>query len=91
MLAETAEYIPNLGPVVGLAGHVITVIALIVVLSILKGFIVQGVSIAVVEWLLKMSDTDSQYRALRWFADGKQMMKALEEIKEKVGIQKEDG
>lgn len=80
-----AQEMPSLGPVIGLASHVVTVIALIVVLSILKGFIVQGVSLAVVEWLLKMSDQDSQYRMLRWFANGDQMMKMLQEIKEKVG------
>ena len=83
------ENIPSLGPVIGLASHVVSVIALIVVLSILKGFVVQGVSLAVVEWLLKMSDKDAQFRILRWFANGDQMMKMLEEIKEKVGDKKE--
>lgn len=64
---------------------VIMWIGLFIVLGMLKGFIVQGVNIAISELLLKVADKDSQERICRWLGDKDQIIGLLDQIRQKQG------
>lgn len=70
-------------PYVGILGHIVMWFGLIICLSIVRGFIVQGTALAIAEWLLKLSDKTSQERICRWLGDSDRIMGYLEEIREK--------
>lgn len=78
------------GPFLSVIGAIIMWIGLIVVISMIKGFIVQGVNIAISELLLKIADKDSQERICRWLGDPEQILDLLDEInkKQKAGAEK---
>jgi len=70
-------------PYLGVVGAIIMWFGLIFVISIIKGFIVQGTSIAISEWLLKVGDENSQERICRWLGDKEKILAHLKEIKAK--------
>ncbi len=70
-------------PFLRIIGAIIMWFGLILTISIIKGFIVQGSAIAISEWLLKISDKDSQERICRWLGDKEKIIAHLEEIREK--------
>lgn len=70
-------------PYLGIIGAIIMWLGLIFTISIIKGFIVQGCAIAISEWLLKISDKDSQERICRWLGDKEKILAHLQEIKAK--------
>ena len=70
-------------PFLGINGSIIMWFGLILTISIIKGFIVQGSAIAISEWLLKISDKDSQERICRWLGDKEKILAHLQEIKAK--------
>lgn len=70
-------------PFLGVIGTIIMWFGLILTISIIKGFIVQGSAIAISEWLLKISDKDSQERICRWLGDKEKILAHLQEIQAK--------
>lgn len=58
---------------------------LIIVLSIIKGWIVQGTSIAISEWLIKNSSNDIRERVCRWLGDKEQILDYLDRIDKSMG------
>ena len=86
LLAEVTA--STLGEITPIISTFFVGIILIVVLSMLKSFITQAISIAVTEWLLKMSDEMSQLKITRWFANGDQIQELLNEINTKLDKKK---
>lgn len=70
-------------PYLSIIGAIVMWIGLLLTLSMIKGFIVQGTAIAISEWLLKISDKDSQERICRWLGDKRLIIGHLEDIKAK--------
>ncbi len=70
-------------PFLGIIGSIIMWFGLILTISIIKGFIVQGSAIAISEWLLKISDNDSQERICRWLGDKEKILAHLRAIQAK--------
>lgn len=70
-------------PFLQIVGAIIMWFGLILTISIIKGFIVQGSAIAISEWLLKISDKDSQERICRWLGDKEKILAHLQEIQDK--------
>lgn len=70
-------------PFLQIVGAIIMWFGLILTISIIKGFIVQGSAIAISEWLLKIADTDSQERICRWLGDKEKIIAHLQEIQKK--------
>ena len=70
-------------PFLKIIGAIIMWFGLILAISIIKGFIVQGTAIAISEWLLKISDNDSQERICRWLGDKEKILAHLQEIKDR--------
>jgi len=70
-------------PFVGIIGQIIMWFGLIVVLSIIKGWIVQGAAIAISEWLMNTNSEKSRERACRWLGDKNQVVEYLKKIDEK--------
>ena len=70
-------------PFLTIVGAIIMWFGLILTISIMKGFIVQGSAIAISEWLLKISDKDSQERICRWLGDKEKILAHLQEIRDR--------
>ena len=70
-------------PFLKIVGAIIMWFGLILTISIMKGFIVQGSAIAISEWLLKIADKDSQERICRWLGDKEKILAHLQEIQAK--------
>lgn len=70
-------------PFLRIVGAIIMWFGLILTISIMKGFIIQGTAIAISEWLLKIADEDSQERICRWLGDKEKILAHLQEIKTK--------
>lgn len=70
-------------PYLRIVGAIIMWFGLILTICIMKGFIVHGTAIAISEWLLKISDDDSQERICRWLGDKEKILAHLQEIKVK--------
>jgi hypothetical protein len=70
-------------PFLSIVGSIIMWFGLILTVSLIKGFIVQGSAIAISEWLLKISDVDSQERICRWLGDKEKILAHLQEIRDK--------
>lgn len=70
-------------PFLKIIGAIIMWFGLILTISIIKGFIVQGSAIAISEWLLKISDNDSQERICRWLGDKEKILAHLQAIRDK--------
>jgi len=84
LLAETTvQAIPDLSVITPIVYLCLQGLILIIIISMFKGFITHGISIAVAEWLLKMSDNDSQHRVVRWFANGEKIEELLTEIRDR--------
>ncbi|KKK91802.1 hypothetical protein LCGC14_2709310 [marine sediment metagenome] len=73
-------------PFLQIIGAIIMWFGLILTISIIKGFIVQGSAIAIAEWLLKISDNASQERICRWLGDKEKILAHLQEIKAKENV-----
>lgn len=56
---------------------------LIIMICLLKNFFVQGVSLAVAEWLLRLSSPEHQQKVCRWLANGDEVMAYLQALSEK--------
>lgn len=76
------------GPFLSVICHIIMWVGLIITLSMIKGFIVQGINIAISELLLKVADKESQERICRWLGDKDQILDLLDEINEKRKVKK---
>ena len=83
-----AEASAGLGLITPLLSTLIVGLFLVVILAMLKSFITHGISIAVTEWLLKMSDVDQQGKVTRWFANGEQIQEHLKTIRLKLEAEK---
>lgn len=73
----------NAAPFVGIIGQIIMWFGLIITLSIIKGWIVQGTAIAISEWLLKTNSEETRERVCRWLGDKTQILECLRQIDEK--------
>ena len=79
----------NISPIISVVVHVITCGTLIIVLAMLKGFITTGLSLAVSEFMLRCRDQEQLEKVARWFCNGDQILKRVEEMK--ATIEKEKG
>jgi len=77
------ENISDIGPVVSLIGHAITAGAFLIALSMLRGFIIHGISLAIAEFFIRAKDEEQMQRMCRWFAEGDEILEHLKEIREK--------
>ena len=75
----------NAAPFVGIIGQIIMWFGLIICLSIIKGWIVQGTAVAISEWLMKTNSEESRERVCRWLGDKDQVLDYLRQIDEKTG------
>lgn len=69
----------NMGVFVTPITYVIGFLGLIIVLSMLKGYIVNGVALAITEFLLKAGE-DQRLMVCRWFGNGDQILSTLKDI-----------
>lgn len=81
--AEVAEEAINAGPYVGVIGQLIMWTGLIVVLAMFKGFVVQGLSLAMAEFLVRNTSEEVQEKVCRWLVNSDQVEAYLKQIKEK--------
>ena len=72
-------------PFLGIIGQIIMWFGLIITLSIIKGWIVQGTAVAISEWLMKTNSEESRERVCRWLGDKNQIKDYLRQIDEKIG------
>ena len=84
ILAEEATSIVSMKPAIGLISQIIMWLGLIIVLAMFKGFIVQGVSIALAEILWKCADQDTREKIARWLGDKNIIIAQLKEIDKKL-------
>lgn len=70
-------------PFLKIVGAIIMWFGLILTISIIKGFIVQGTAIAISEWLLKIADDNAQERICRWLGDKGKIIAHLQEIQKR--------
>lgn len=71
------------GPYLGVITTAIMWFGLVIVICLLKNFFVQGVSLAVAEWLLKLADNDHKEKVCRWLSNGDQVLAYLKILEEK--------
>ena len=72
-------------PFVGIIAQIIMWFGLIIVLSIMKGWIVQGTAITIGEWLMRSTSNESRERVCRWLGDKEHVLNYLHSIDEKTG------
>ncbi len=72
-------------PFVGIIAQIIMWFGLIITLSIIKGWIVQGTAVAIGEWLMRTNSEESRERVVRWLGDKDQVLEYLRLILEKTG------
>jgi len=70
----------TIGPIVTLVTYAMTCGTLLLVLWTLKGFITTGLSLAVSEFMLRCRDQDQLEKVARWFGNGEQIIKRVEEM-----------
>ncbi len=75
-------------PFLGLLGTIVMWFGLMMCLLIIRGFIVQGTSMAISEFLLKIADDDARERVCRWLGDKDRILGYLSDIAEKTGARK---
>lgn len=68
----------NAAPYLGIIAQIIMWFGLIIVLSMMKGWIVQGTSMAISDWILKHAE--ARERACRWLGDKGQILEILKKI-----------
>jgi len=78
----------DIAPVVSLVTYAIGCGTLLIALGMLRGFIVKGISVAIAEFFLRSKDEDQTQRMCRWFAEGDEISEYLQDIKEKMKIEK---
>ncbi len=77
-----AQDVLDATPYVGVIGAIIMWCGFIIVLSMIKGWIVQGVSIAIGELLMKSSSPEMQEKICRWLGDKDRLLEYLRLIEE---------
>jgi len=85
MLAATtvANEVVDMGPWIGVISQVIGWTFFIIVLLTLKSFFSYGLSIVIAEAMIKVFDDSKVEKLCRWFANGKEVLAAVREVKEK--------
>lgn len=77
------------GPWLGVISAIIMWTGFIIVLSMLKSFISQGVSMAVAEFMLRIEkDQSTREKICRWFANGREIESVLQQIYSKMKKEK---
>jgi len=56
----------------------------LITLSIFKGFIVNGVSIAITEFLLKCNCDETREKVARWLGNSEEILAHIEELRAKI-------
>ena len=69
-------------PFIGVISSLIMWIGLIFVLTMFRGFISNGVSLAIAEWLLKVNDDSVREKVCRWLGDKDTIIEHLKSIEE---------
>jgi len=77
----------DMSPWVSVVGAIIGWGGFIIVVSMFKEFLSKGFSWALAEFLLNTCNDKQIEKFIRWFANKEEVLKALNEIKEKTGIE----
>ena len=73
----------DISPIVSVITLAIGCGTLLIALSMLKGFITHGISVAIAEFFLRNRDLDQVEAMCRWFANGEEIMEYVKQVKEK--------
>lgn len=76
------EELTSVVPFIGVISQIVMWVGLIFVLTMFRGFISHGVSLAIAEWLLKVNDDLVREKVCRWLGDKDTIIEHLESIKE---------
>ena len=70
---------------VSVVGGIFGWVFFLMTLGILKGFICNGVSIAISEFLMKCNDNEIREKIARWLSNGDDILAFLKDIDKKIG------
>ena len=76
------EELTSVGPFIGVISQIVMWGGLIFVLSMFRSFISNGISIAIAEWMLKLSDDGLREKVCRWLGDKDTIIEHLKSIEE---------
>ena len=71
------------GPFIGVISQIIMWVGLLTALGVLKGFIVQGLSLAMAEFLIRAPSEEVLEKVCRWLVRGDQVKDYLKQIKDR--------
>jgi len=70
----------NVNAIIGFVSHMITCGTLVIVVVLLRGFVVHGISVAVAEFFIRSRDEEMLERMCRWFGNGSEILSHVKKV-----------